>query len=354
MAVLASSLSVAVQGIADFLDGQFGEDVIISTDTPQRASERVKGGARHFLNLFTYRIMPSGFQTAVASDEPYFIRIHTLLTPFLTDEDNSGIIDVDLRILGHAIRVLHSRPIIPGILPGSPAIIQPGGAVDPSDFRSRPHRDYRLQAILQAPSMEELNHIWTTQGGELAYRLSAAYEFALIPIEPLEHGIEAGPVTTSILEVHPTIEARDTAGFIDFGNDANALPIGGIGPNNPPPATNWLPVVLLANGGILANAGTVPNGTTNIDLALAGPPGERVALEVSWVRFNQTEVKQPPQIFTIASPSIDDPAAVKTLTLTDAATGDTATIFIRPVGPGNQPLASSAFANTISLTVGDA
>ena len=34
--------------------------------------------------------------------------------------------------------------------------------------------------------MEELNHIWTTQGGELAYRLSAAYEFALIPIEPLE------------------------------------------------------------------------------------------------------------------------------------------------------------------------
>ena len=174
MPVPVSSLSVAVQGIADFLDGQFGEDVMISTDTPQRASERVKGGDKHFLNLFTYRVMPSGFHSATASDQPCFIRINILLTPFLSDQDG-GVLDADLRILGHAIRVLHSRPVIPSVLPGDNG--------EPADFRSGPHLDYRLQAGLQAPSMEELNHIWTTQGGELAYRLSAAYEFALIPIE---------------------------------------------------------------------------------------------------------------------------------------------------------------------------
>ena len=343
MAIPVSSLSGAIQGIADFLDGQFGEDVIISTDTPQRASEKVKGGDKHFLNLFTYRIMPSGFHAAVAADEPCFIRINALLTPFLSDQDNSAL-DIDLRILGHAIRILHAHPIVPGVLPGN--------SVDPLDFRSEQHLDYRLQAVLQAPSMEELNHIWTTQGGELAYRLSAAYEFALIPIEPLEHGIEAGPVTTSILDVQPNIRARDANGFIEFGDEANALPLGGRGPDNPPPATNWLPVVLFAEGGVLSNSGTVADGATNIDLALAGLPGERVALEVSWVRDDDSEDTQLPEVFTIASPRIDDPAAIIALTLNNAAAGDTATVLTRPVDGVDQPLATSAFANTLSLAVG--
>jgi hypothetical protein len=203
MVVPVSSLSVAVQGIADFLDAGFGEDVVITVDTPQRASERVKGGDKHFLNLFVYRVAPSGFHAATTADEPFFIRINALLTPFLGDEAAQSS-DADLRILGHAIRVLQSRPVIPTVLPGA------AGA--PPDFRTGPHLDYRLQAVLQAPTMEELNHIWTTQGGELAYRLSAAYEFALIPIEPLDHATPAGPVTTGMIEVRPGMTDRDTPG----------------------------------------------------------------------------------------------------------------------------------------------
>lgn len=343
MPVPVSSLSIAVQGIADFLDGQFGEDVLISTDTPQRASERVKGGDKHFLNLFTYRVMPSGFHSATASDQPYFIRINILLTPFLSDQD-SGVLDADLRILGHAIRVLHSHPVIPGVLPGNSA--------DLADFRSDPHVDYRLQAVLQAPPMEELNHIWTTQGGELAYRLSAAYEFALIPIEPLEQRVEAGPVTTSVVDVQPSVAAGKAGGFIDFGNEATANPIGGIGAGNPPPPTNWLPVVLFAEAGALSNAGTVVNGAPSIDLALAGPPGERVAVEVSWVRGDSSRDTQAPQIFAIVTPRIDDPAAITVLNLTNAAGGDVATVLTRPVDGADQPLATSPFANTLSIVVG--
>ncbi|GJL53843.1 MAG: hypothetical protein NPIRA02_09750 [Nitrospirales bacterium] len=343
MAVPVSSLSVAVQGIADFLDGQFGEDVVISTDTPQRASERVKGGDKHLLNLFTYRVLPSGFQAAVADDEPYFVRINTLLTPFLTDQGNPAL-DADLRILGHALRVLHSRPIIPSILPGN--------NTDPTDFRSGPHIDYRLQAVLQAPSMEELNHIWTTQGGELAYRLSVAYEFALIPIEPLEHGIEAGPVTTGILDIRPNVDAGDTMGFIEYGDEVHTIPLGARGSGGPSPATDWLPVVLFANGGMLTNTRTVTNGTPNVNVAIAGPPEERVALEVSWVRADSSEVTQSPQVFTILSHKIDDPTAIVTLTLNQAATGDSATILTRPVDGADQPIATSPFANTLSLTVG--
>ncbi len=344
MPLPVSSLSIAVQGIADFLDGQFGEDVVISTDTPQRASDRAKGGDKHFLNLFTYRIMPSGFHSANGSQEPLFIRINTLITPFLTDQD-AETVDADLRLLGHAIRVLHSRPVVPGVLPGN--------SVDPEDFRSGPHSDYRLEAVLQAPTMEELNHIWTTQGGELAYRISAAYEFSLIPIEPLDHRIEAGPVTTSVLDLQPNIDARDAGGFTSPGPEPSAAPMSDIGSGDIEPPTNWLPIVLFAESGNLSNSGTVAGGTASIDVALAGPPGERVALEVVWTRAagGSTET-QPPQVFTIATPLIDDSSAIATLNLQNPADGDVATVLTRPVDTADVPLPASPFANTLSLVTG--
>lgn len=340
-----SSLSVAVQGISDYLDGQFGENVLITTHTPQQASEKVKSGDKHYLNLFFYRVMPSGFHAGAGSDEPWFIRVNALLTPFLT-EQGAVAADADLRILGHAIRVLHSNPVVPTVLPGN--------SLDANDFRSEQHLDYRLQAVLQSPSVEELNHIWTTQGGELAYRLSAVYEFALIPIEPLEHAVEASQITTSIIDMQPNIKARDVKGFIKYGDDANAMPLGGIGVNNPPAATNWLPVALFAEGGVLSNTETVANNTLDIDVALAGPPGERVALEVSWVRANNSTDIQPAEVFTIVGPRIDDPAVIKKLTLINAQVGDSATILIRPVDGAGQPLPTSAYANTLSLDVGGA
>ena len=343
MAVPVSSLSVAIQGIADFLDSQFGEDVAISTDTPQKASDRAKGSDKHLLNVFAYRVLPSGFHAATAFDEPFFIRINALITPFLTEQDGTAL-DADLRILGHAIRVLHSRPIVPGVLPGASA--------GNGDFREDEHLDYRLQAVLQAPSVEELNNIWTTQGGELAYRLSAAYEFALIPIEPLEHRIEAGPVTSSVLDIEPNVEVRDATGFIDYGDDPMARPLGGIGAGRPKPPTNWLPVVLITDGGALSNSGTVAEGATSVNVAVAGPPGERVALEVSWVRADSSEDTQAPQVVTIASPSIDDAAAITALNLDDVEDGDVATVHTRPVDNAGQPLPTSPFAHTLSLTAG--
>jgi hypothetical protein len=343
MPVPVSSLSLAVQGIADFLDGQFGEDVMISTDTPQRASDRAKGGDKHYLNLFTYRVMPSAFHAANASDEPCFIRINVLLTPFLSDQDGQAS-DADLRILGHAIRFLHSRPIIPGVLPGN--------SVEPEDFRSGPHLDYRLEAVLQAPGMEELNHIWTTQGGDLAYRLSAIYEFALIPIEPLEHKADSPPVTTSIFDLQPNIKARDATGFIKYGDEPSAHPLSDIQDKKLPPPTNWLPVVLVSQGEALSNKGTVASGAANISVALAGPPGERIALEVSWVRANDSRMTQAPQVFIIASHLIDDPAAISLLDLESAADGDVATVLTRPVNDAGVPLASSPFANTLLIAVG--
>ena len=342
MAVAVSSLSIAVQGIADFLDAQFGEDVILSIDSPQRAAERVKGGDKHFLNLFVYRVLPSGFQASSTAGEPFFVRIHALLTPFLTDQ-GGGASDIDLRILGHAIRILASRPV----LPGAPL---PGQSSDPGDFRSGPHLDYRLQAVLLAPSMEELNHIWTTQGGDLAYRLSAAYEFALIPIEPLEHSVEAPPVVGSILDLQPSVPAIPPD-FVPYGPEVHAFPLAATLPEPAPPPTNFLPVVLFSLAGGLSNRASVAPGTDGIPLAISGPRGAKVAVTVEWTRESGDRESQAPQSFAIGAQRIDDPDAVVTLALDDGVAGDSAVILTRAADDAGTAIPNSPFANTRALSV---
>ncbi|MCB4768046.1 DUF4255 domain-containing protein [Ancylobacter sp. Lp-2] len=344
MAVPVSSLSVAVQGIADFLDGQFGEDVVISTDNPQRAAERVKGGDKHFLNLFTYRVMPSGFHASASAREPFFIRISTLLTPFLSDAQ-SNVPDADLRILGHAIRVLASSPVVP-------VSALPGNSADPEDFRSQPHLDYRLQAVLQAPTMEELNHIWTTQGGELAYRLSAAYEFALIPVEPLERQPAAGPITTAIIDTRSRVKPQPE-GYNELGVEARAVPLAATTTTKQPPPVDILPVVLFALSGGLASAATIAPAAASTKLAISGLPGSKVSVTVTWTRADTSIEVQSKQSFTIAAVRLDDPAAIVALALDAPQAGDGARITMRPADAGGVEVANAPFANTLTLSVAE-
>ena len=172
MSVGKSSLSIAIQGFADYLADQFSEDVTITVDTPQKAQEQAKGASTDILNIFVYRLAPSGVHADSGQFEPTFVRANILLTPFPRSQDDDGATDLDLRVLGHALAVLQSNPVIPVILPAEPDSPEAAALAPETTF-------YQLQAVLQAPAMEELNHIWTTQGGELGYRLSAAYELAL-------------------------------------------------------------------------------------------------------------------------------------------------------------------------------
>jgi hypothetical protein len=346
MVVPVSSLSVAIQGIADYLDSELGEDVAVSVDSPLAASEAAKSATKHLLNLFFYRIAPSGFHADTGSDEPFYIRLHALLTPFRGAQQQQAD-DADLRILGHTIRVLQSQPVLPPILPGP----SEGGN---DDFRNQPgNTAYRLQAILQSPSMEELNHIWTTQGAELAYRLSAAYEFALVPIEPLVRRTPPVPTRTAILDVTPQLEGARRPGFIELTQATTEIPIGGESPENPDPPTNWLPVVLAIDDGALATRRDIAAGIASIEVALAGLAGERVALEVTWTRAAApaTAESQPPQVFTVRTHIVDAPEARVALALSAPAAGDVAVVRTRPVDAADQPLANSPFANTLTLTV---
>ncbi|MCE6970582.1 Pvc16 family protein [Cereibacter sphaeroides] len=343
MALPVSSLSVAIQGFADFLDTRFGEEVVISLDAPQRAQETAKNGEKSLLNIFVYRLAPSGFHAAAGSGDPLFVRAHVLLTCFPAGQGDPPA-DTDLRVLGHAMSVLQSFPVIPVVLPGG---VPAGAPAD--DFRRREHVLYRIEATLQSVTMEEMNHIWTTQGGELAYRLSCGYELALIPVEPLSPREAAPPARAAVLDIAPSpVPVLAADGTLAYGAEARAFPLAGA---TAPPA-DWLPVQLFRSGEGLGSTATVPAGTATVKIALAGPLGGRAALTVAWLRAGGASETQAPQAFTIAAQRIDDPAAAVTLALQDAAGGDRATITAEPAANDGTPLPGSATGNVLTLTVG--
>ncbi|MCB1800548.1 MAG: DUF4255 domain-containing protein [Gammaproteobacteria bacterium] len=334
MPVPVSSLSVAVQGIADFLDSQFGEEVNITVAHPQRASEIAKGAGAtaHCLNLFAYRVAHSGFHADAGSDQTQFLRVHILLTPFPADLDNAAD-DADIRILGHAIRVLQSHPVLP--ITAQPL---PGNAIPP------PRTEYRLEAIMLAPTMEEINHIWTTQGGDLAYRLSAAYEFALIPIEPLSLRVEAEPPSTLIIDAR--VGGAGESGFIQASAVSHAFPVAG----GPPPAAQWVPVQMLVSGNTLTNSLAIAAGVTAVTVAIAGLPGESAALQVTWRLDDDSESTQAVQLIPIASAVLDSADARASLDLNIPASAVAGTVHAQPAAAG-APIPGSPFGNVLNLTV---
>ena len=318
MAIDASSLSIAMQGFADHLAASFTQDVTVTVGTPNAAAEQAKGSDKAVLNVFCYRISPSGIHPDLTPNEPTFVRAHVLLTPFSNATDATAK-DKDLRVLGHAVRVLQSQPVIPTVLPGrapAPEVSQ-----------------YRMQAVLQATEMEEMNHIWSIQGSDVSYRLSVVYELALIPVEPLAYIPPPTPVESVVLDL-----GADAASQTDI----NATPIAITSPDAP---VNWLPFSMIRTGDALSSDVSVASGTPQVLLAIAGQSGEDVQVTVNWLRADDTPDAQTAQAATIAATSLDLDTPTKAITLQSPASGDVATLVVRPIG------ADMPAGNTVRVVV---
>ncbi len=316
MPTTESSLSVSIQAVADFVAIRMADDVVVSVDSPQRAQKRSEDSDRHVLNLFVYRIAPSGFHADMSDEQATFVRASLLITAFPAGQGDPPP-DSDLRVLGQAIRVLQSFPVIPSTLPGA---APPGTPAD--DFRKLAARvtQYQLQVVLQAPTMEELNHIWTTQGGELAYRLSAAYELALIPIEPLSYAEPAPLVTAGELEMVPGTESGLFQMFVLAGR-------------------------LFSNQ-------TAPAGTGQVAVALTGQKDRKVSVMVEWRRTDGTTDRQPPQVFVLATPDINRVEAHHDVALQNAVQGDVAVLQTVLLDENEDPVYGATPANLITLEIG--
>lgn len=178
MALPVSSLSQVCRSIADFLANRLEaaqNNIQVRIGSPATAAP-IQGDNDHRVNLFFYRVEPNGFGPASAPDETWMLRLSCLVTTFGVEEDQISPGENDLRLLGGVLSAFHERPIL------DPVAIN-GTTVRP-------------QVVFQPLGMEEINHLWATQG-EVAYRPSVAYEMALIPILPRNPRL-GGPLVGAI------------------------------------------------------------------------------------------------------------------------------------------------------------
>jgi hypothetical protein len=192
--------------------------------------------------------------------------------------------------------------------------------------------------------MEEINHIWTTQGTETPYRLSVVYEFALVPIEPLDPRIVADPPRSILLGTNADM-AGALQDFVMPTANSRAFPVS----KDPPYPTSWLPVQLLVQGGSLVNKAAIGSGDTELTFAVSGPVGETVALEISWATPGGA-VAQPAQVFPIVTAMLDSEDARHALALAVPNGATAGEIRARPALNG-KPIADSPFGNVLTLTV---
>jgi len=137
-----SSLSILCRSVLDFVSTSLkslDDNVEVMMGAP---AEAVKG-EKNRVNLFFHRFEPSGFQSDLQPDEPWWIRLHCLVTAFGVTESNvngDGVSagEFELRLIGHVMRIFHEVPILQ--------------AVDVNG------ESVRLQAVYRPLTNEDLNH----------------------------------------------------------------------------------------------------------------------------------------------------------------------------------------------------
>ncbi|MGD8590141.1 MAG: Pvc16 family protein, partial [Chromatiales bacterium] len=151
---------------------------------------------KQYLNLFFYRVDHGAYPAHGRSNEPFYIRMHCLITALGSKEaagaNGNGMISAgenDLRLIGGVMALLHEHPFL-------------------SLHGEDGHEVASLQILLDSLGLDDVNHIWSTQG-ETPYRLSVAYELALAPV-PLSQPARLSPLVGSIgtaVFANPMVEA---------------------------------------------------------------------------------------------------------------------------------------------------
>jgi hypothetical protein len=265
-----SSLSVAARTLRTHLAAAVSlPEAQILIGHPSSAAKDVEAEInKQFLNLFFYRVEHGAYPADGTSDDPFYVRFYCLITALGTKETVNGNVisagENDLRLVGGVMQGLHENPEF---------MLQGDGGEDVA----------QMQVVLHSMSLDDLNHIWSTQG-DTPYRLSVGYELALLPL-PLERASPRGPRIGSI-----GVELRT-------GARLPLLPAGGLqattfAPQVPAVRVNsalpdWVPhICWLAPGETLQYSLVFATGAlpANLQVIPLGAPGSDV--ELGWEIWN--------------------------------------------------------------------
>ncbi|MDY6943673.1 MAG: DUF4255 domain-containing protein [Pseudomonadota bacterium] len=202
MALPHSSVSRVTRAIVDFVSDSLdaaNHSIRVTLGNPAQAAP-AETDTEHRINLFFYRFESGGFDADVLPGDPWRLRLHCLITAFGVQDDQVGPGENDLRLIGEVMRVFHETPVLP--------------------LQDVEGASVRVQAIFQPLTADEINHLWSTQG-DVTYRVSAAYEFALAPVMPRERALGSPLVGQLGHSVHGVLSARDET----FQGQAVAPPV---------------------------------------------------------------------------------------------------------------------------------
>ncbi len=263
MALPRSSLSQVCRGIADIvsLGLDAGANSIQVMIGPPASAAPGTTDTTHRVNLFFYRIEPSGFFPGDTPGDPWWVRLHCLVTGFGIEEEQISAGENDLRLLGEVMRLFHEQPVLSAFTVGE--------------------ETFRLQLIFLPLGADDINHLWSTQG-DVNYRPSIAYEMTLVPVLPKEPRLEPPLVGRIGTEVRAVPAARTAP----FGGTINALPVRRARVNSADPG--WEPIISFVLNGACAHSLMFPLDSAELaafqpHVWVAGEPGSPVTLV--WQRW---------------------------------------------------------------------
>ena len=172
----ATSLSVVANTMRDFLGANIPDLDGIFISHPKEAVEQMGGEGKQYLNIFCYQVEYGGYPADGVSQDPFYLRVNCLLTPLASKEPGPAESNVsagenDLRIIGEVLRLFHKHPVL---------------------MISEGDEQAHLQVVLHPLSLDDINHLWSSQG-EVPYRLSVAYQLSLLPV-PLGEAKRRAPL----------------------------------------------------------------------------------------------------------------------------------------------------------------
>jgi hypothetical protein len=207
IAAVTATLSSLLQNVNQ---GTGLSGVSITTKPPDKARDSNNGNQ---INLFLYQVLPNGawrnmdipqrVRSGETSIPPLALNLYYMLTSY--GEGNDDVLGH--RLLGHAMSILYDHPLL-----GAPEIAIALGSLN----RELQNQVERVRITLQPLSVEEIFRLWS--GFQTQYRISVAYEVAVVLIESTQQTRTPLPVLTrgpddsgvtaqgSLIPPFPTIE----------------------------------------------------------------------------------------------------------------------------------------------------
>lgn len=272
MALGPSSLSILCQSVETFIRQGIraaANEIDLTMGAPAAAAGATPRMNR--INLFFNQFQPAGLGGNAHPGEPWFMRMHCLITAFGQDDNSENVTagEFELRMIGEVIRLFHENPVMDAVSVNGETV--------------------RLQAVFQPLTTESLNQIWSTQT-DTSLRPSVAYEFSLGPIVPVSSKPVPKKVSRLGLKVGPGVSGQ--------GEDAPPAF------TTPPPRRlvvdttrpGWLPGICFVEQGQASQVlhlelDHIDLATHRVTVWAAGAPDESLAFH--WLLWNGETGWQP-------------------------------------------------------------